>query len=359
MEFTIDTGVLKKEVSLVQGICEKKAGIGALASILIEATKTGIQLTATDLDTTVQAQMPAEIKKEGNICVPAKKLYDIVKSLDTGKIKFKKQDNQWVQVTCNGSKFRVTGLAREHFPNIPEITDNEVTIDGDSLRSLISHTCFAVTNEESRFVLRGAKLDVGNGKIAMAATDGHRIAFIEEDIDDIDAQLEVLIPKRALTEVVKFVGNEVIITENPNHIKFESGDRALISRKLVLNFPDYKKVLPKDNSIEVEFDADVMVKSLKRNAIMADERSFAVKIVVEPDKMTLTSASEGESEEIVKCVTRNLPEEGLTFHVNWVYLVEYLNICENPIIKLKDGLSAIEVVDGTSLYICMPLRPGN
>ena len=356
MEFSINTETLKREVNLLQNIADKKSGIGALASLLIESTEKGIKLTGTDLDTTLQSEVEATIKTEGSICVPAKKLCDVVKSLDSGTITFKKEKTDWVQLKCNTSKFRMAGIAREHFPQIPEVADTEVTVDGESFKALIKHTCFAMTNEESRFSLNGAKLEVSHGKITMTATDGHRIATMEDDIDDIEAELDVLVPKIALSEVVKFLGNEVVITQDTNNIKFVSDNRVLISRKLAPNFPAYKQALPKDNTVQISFSAEEMVKSLRRNAIMADERVGAVKLDIKKDKMILSSGTGENSEEEVVSTSMNLPEEGLTVHLNWVYLVDYLMICDKPVLKLKDALSAVELVDSTSRYIVMPLR---
>lgn len=357
MEFTIEASKLKTEVNLLQGIAEKKSGVTALANVLIESTKDGILLIATDLDTTIQVNLPAEIKTEGAMCISAKKLYDIVRSLDSGTIKFKKQPNEWVLITCNTTKFRVPGLAPSHFPEIAEVTENEVTMDGDALKFLINHTCFAITNEESRFSLGGAKLDINEGSVTLASTDGRRIALATDTIDDVEAKLEVLIPKKALTEVLRFVGNEVVIAQDKNHIKFKSGTRVLIARKLALNFPDCQKAMPKDNDIEVTFSSEDMVKSLKRNAIMADERSLSVKIEVKADQMVLSSNSNGESEEVVKCTVKNLPETSLIFYVNWIYLVEYLSTCTTVSLKLKDATSPAELSEGNSTYILMPMRP--
>lgn len=356
MEFSIESDVLKKEVSLLQGIAEKKSGIAALSSLLIEATKDGVRITGTDLAITVQADIEATVKKEGDICVPAKKLYDIARNLREGTVKFKKDDNNWVRITCNKSKFRMTGLAREHFPVIPTITSDEVLLDADLFKSMVKHTCFATTQEESRFALGGAKLEIADGKATMVATDGHRIALVSEDIEDPEASLDILVPKKALLEVVKFADGEVEITHDANHLKFVSGDRLLISRKMAMNFPDYKRAIPKDNNIEVSFSAEDIVGALKRVAIMSDERNRSVKIEVTENKMTLSTAVQGESEEVVDCTTTNLPEEGVTIHLNGQYLMEFFLVCENPTFYIKDGLSASVAEEGTAKYVIMPLR---
>ncbi len=356
MEFTISTETLKSEVNLLQSIAEQKSGVAALASILIESTETGVRLIATDLDVTLQTDIVADVKTEGNVCIPAKKLYDIVKSLDSGTIKFKKDANDWVRITCNTSKFRVTGFSRDNFPNIPDIEANEVVLDGDTVKSMIKHTSFAITQEESRYALSGAKLEIAEGKVTLVATDGHRVALVEETIDDTEAVLEVLIPKRALAEISKFVGNELVIKDSPNHLKFESGDRVLICRKLAMNFPNYKMALPKDNNIKVSFDAEEMVKALKRVGIMADERNRATEIKLEETRMVLSASVQGESEEIVNCTVENYPKDGLAINLNWNYLLDFIQNCDAPRFQFKDKASAVEVIDGNSIYIQMPLR---
>lgn len=356
MQFSVDTTKFKNEVNLLQGIAEKKSGVAALSSLLIETTENGIKMTGTDLDTTVLVEFQADIIEEGSICLPAKTLCDFIRALDKGKVKVATEENSWAKISCGTSKRRIAGLGKEHFPEIADIEADSVTIDASTFKALVQSTCFAITQEESRYVLNGAKVEVADGKISMVATDGHRISVRTETIDDIEAELDVLVPKKALTEVAKFISNEVVITDSTNHIKFESGDRVLISRKIVGNFPNYKMALPKANNVEVKFDVSEMIKSLRRVGLAADENSKAIKFEIEKNQMVLTAASNGEGEEIVKCKTTELPDEGLTVYLNCQYVVDFLLVCSEPSLKFKDGLSAVEVVDGNSICVIMPMR---
>ncbi|PYS98151.1 MAG: DNA polymerase III subunit beta [Acidobacteria bacterium] len=330
MEFTIKQQVLKEELGYIQGVVERKSTIPVLSNILIESLGEGeIRILGTDLDVTIRCDAEAEIKQAGSMCIQARKLFDIVRTLDGGDVHFKKLENEWVQMKAGRASFRLAGVSREQYPELPIFKSAPMKLSSDIFNYFIHNTAFAITNEQSRFTLSGAKFMIADGKARMVTTDGHRLAFIEKAIDDAgDTTMDVLIPKKALTELVKISRDsdgEIQFGEDQNHIYFQTGGRLLITRKLSGNFPNYEMVMPKDNDKTVVFDLVEMKNAVRRISLMADERNRSVRITIRKDEVEITaqSSEEGEGQEFVQAEYDGTEEVTLGF--NWQYLQEFLN----------------------------------
>ena len=330
MEFTIKQNVLKEELSYIQGVVERKSTIPILSNILIESLgENEIRILGTDLDVTIRCDAEAEIKQGGSMCIQARKLFDIVRTLDGGDVHFKKLENEWVQMKAGRASFRLAGVNREQYPELPIFKSAPSKLSSEIFNYFIHNTAFAITNEQSRFTLSGAKFMIADGKARMVTTDGHRLAFIEKAIDDAgDTQMDVLIPKKALTELVKISRDsdgEVQFGEDQNHIYFQTGGRLLITRKLSGNFPNYEMVMPKDNDKTVVFDLNEMKNAVKRISLMADERNRSIRMTVRKEEVEITaqSSEDGEGQEFVTADYSG--DEAITLGFNWQYLQEFLN----------------------------------
>lgn len=331
MEFVIKQSALKEELGFVQGIVEKKSTIPVLSNILIESVGEGtIRIVGTDLDVTIRCEAEAEIKQPGAMCIQARKLFDIVRLLDGGDVHFTKDENEWVKLSCGKSKFRLAGVNRDQFPEVPSFKSAPLKLSAEIFNHFISNTAFAITTEQSRFTLSGAKFIIDGGSAKMVTTDGHRLAFIQKNLDAsaMTENMDALIPKKALMELVKISRDssaEVSFGEDPNHIYFEVDGRLLITRKLSGNFPNYEMVIPKDNDKVVTFDSDEMKNALRRVSLMADERTRSVKITIRAGEIEIGAQSSEEGEASEK-VSADYTGEEVQIGFNSQYLQEFLNV---------------------------------
>ena len=326
MEFKIKQSVLKEELGFIQGVVERKTTIPVLSNILIESIGEGeIRIVGTDLDTTIRCDTEAEIIQAGAICVQARKLFDIVRALDSGDVHFKKEENEWVNLTAGRAKYRLAGVSRDQFPEIPAFKSTPMSLPAEVFGFMVRNTAFAITSEQSRFTLSGAKFIIGDGVAKMVTTDGHRLAYVERAIDDKDSVMDTLIPKKALTELVKLSrgADEVTFGEDPNHIFFQTEGRLLITRKLTGQFPNYEMVMPKDNDHTAIFDLDEMSRAVRRMALIADERNRSIRIIVREGEVEVTaqSSEQGEGSEVVQADYKG---EEMQLGFNWQYLLEFL-----------------------------------
>ena len=369
MQFVVSKQNLQKELGYVQGVVEKKNTIPVLSNILIESVGEGtIRLTGTDLDVTIRCDMDAEdIKTPGSICVQARKLFEIARLLPDAPVTFKKEANDWVTVTCDKSRFKMVGVSKDAFPEVPSFKSAPTKIPAGIIKAFIDRTIFAITQEESRYTLSGAKFMLDDKGARMVTTDGHRLAYVEKkDVskDGTDA-IDTLIPRKTLAELTKLTAGEegeISLGMDGNHIFFEVGTRLLISRMLYGQFPNYEMVMPKNNDKEVQFDSGLLNQAIRRVALMADERSHAIKFHLGANELVISSqnAEEGEANETIQT---DYAGEETDIGFNAQYLQEFLNVVGDSAVKFefKDGNSQAQLrpADGGDYdykYIVMPMR---
>jgi DNA polymerase-3 subunit beta len=345
MEFTIKQSVLREELGFVAGIVERKSTIPVLSNILIESIgEKEIRIVGTDLDVTIRCDAEAEIKQPGAMCVQARKLFELVRLLDGGDVNFRKEDNEWVTMKTGRSSFRLAGVSREQFPEVPAFKSVPMRLPADVFNHFIQNTSFAITNEQSRFTLSGAKFELTADAARMVTTDGHRLAFIEKKLDGSETvgTMDALIPKKALMELVKIAreaGGDVSFGEDPNHIYFEVEGRLLITRKLSGNFPNYEMVLPKDNDKMAEFDLEEMRAAVRRVSLMADERTRSIRLFIREGEIEITgqSSEEGEGREFVPA---DYMGDEVQIGFNAAYLQDFLNVVSGAVAEAAGSASA-------------------
>src|SRR5215471_17884089 len=206
MEFTVNKSDLVRELSLSQGVVEKKTTIPILSNVLLEASGERVTLTATDLELGIRCSCPARIKKEGSGTVPARKLLDFVRLLPEGDVTMKFLENHWANITAGRSRTRIAGMSRESFPELPDMPAKIAEVPVRTLASMIGRTQFAISMEESRFTLNGALLVMRPEGLTMVATDGHRLAFVQApqaESGEVSQQFRALVPKKAMAELTK------------------------------------------------------------------------------------------------------------------------------------------------------------
>lgn len=367
MEFTIAKSDLVRELGLSQGVVEKRTTIPILSNVLIEASQDRITLTATDLELGIRCSCPAGVKRQGSGTVPAKRLLDYVRLLPDADVQIKFGENQWVSITCGRSRTRIAGMSRESYPELPQMNEKIAEIPAAALASMIAQTVFSISNEESRFTLNGALLVLKPEALVMVATDGHRLAMCERPMALGDGMTyRALLPRKAMLEIQKLAADATAeakfqFAATENHLFFQLGDRLLISRKLTGNFPDYERVLPKEQPNSVALGREEFKATIERVAQFSDERSHAVRMKVEAGEVKVhSSLSEtGESEESLGATY-----EGPTVEIgfNAFYMLDFLRVVPESEVRFlfKDAASAGEMrpVGGDVVYryIIMPMR---
>jgi DNA polymerase-3 subunit beta len=369
MEFSISKNALQKELGFVQGVVEKKNTIPVLSNILIESVgENTLRITGTDLDVTIRCEMEADIKTPGSICVQARKLFDIARLLPEAQVNFQKEENDWVSVKCQNFRSKIPGIPRENFPEVPSFKSAPMKLQAEVFKSFVDKTIFAITQEESRYTLSGAKFILDKSGAKMVTTDGHRLAYVERRDLGKNAPketLDALIPRKTLAELTKLTASfegEISLGSDENHIYFEVGPRLLISRRLSGQFPNYEMVMPKGIDKSIKFDGAQLNQAIRRVALMADDRSHAIRFHLAPKQLQISSqnAEEGDASEIV---ATEYDGEEAEIGFNAQYLQDFLNVVGEGEInfEFKDGNSQAQLRpadngDYEYKYVVMPMR---
>jgi len=371
MEFSVKKFDLLRELTLTQGVVERKTTIPILSNLLLEAKGDSLWVSATDLELGIKTCLSAKVKKEGTGTVSARRLFEIVRTLPDAEIKMKGLENHWIDLRCERARFKLVGMSKENFPVLAEFPKPLVKIPAAVLSTLVAKSLFAIAAEESRYMLNGSLLLLKPDSITMVATDGTRLAHIqtEQELKGLKDEVKVLVPRKALAELDRLLKEEeekaqVEFARDDAHLFFRVGKRLLLSRMLTGQFPNYEAVMPRGNKNTLVLDRDVVAAAIKRADLVADQRSHAVRISLSKDKVEISasSAEYGESqEELVPAK----PYKGETLQIgfNATYVLDFLNAAApGPIsFEFKDEQSArllrpLAEEDYDYRYVVMPMR---
>jgi DNA polymerase-3 subunit beta len=372
MEITVSRQELVRELTATQSVVERKTTIPILSNFLIEAEDDRLNITATDLDQAIRTSAAVKVKKPGACTIPARKLYDYIKLLPEGEISIKLLDNHWVQIRSGRSNTKMVGMARANYPQVPEFPSVAATsIPALVLKTLINRTIFAISNEESRYTLNGALLVIKAESLAMVATDGHRLAYVEkpnEVLEGISGEKRVLIPRKALQELQQLLSvsdaEKVEFADDEHTLFFRIGHRTLSTRKLSGQFPNFEAVMPRDNTKFAVVRSSELSAAIGRVAQFADERSGAIRMRLESNelKISANSAESGESEDTIDTPYASEP---IAVGFNSGYILDFLKALGNEgevRLEFKDSQSAGQMrpedpdAEYKYRYVLMPMR---
>jgi DNA polymerase-3 subunit beta len=368
MEFSASKEDLVRELGLIQGIVERKNTIPILSNVLIQAESGGVEMAATDLDVGLRCRLPAEVRKAGALTLSAKKLFEIVRAVDDRTIELKELENSWASITSGRAYFKIVGLSKSEFPSLAEPPDSGfTTLAGSTLSELIHKTSFAITADDSRYFLNGARLELTDSDLRMVATDGHRLAFVSVARPPGGrGSVSAIVPKKTLLELLKILGegeSEVSFAKGDNHLFFRIGERLLVSKRVDDQFPAYDKVIPQGNDKKVTCSTAELSGAIRRVSLLANERSRAVKFGIESGRVEISSQNPelGEARETIEAAYQGA---SLSVGFNGQYLLDFLNVTGSSEVtfELKDDssqglLRPAAAQNGTDYrYVVMPMR---
>jgi DNA polymerase-3 subunit beta len=366
MNLTITKDQIIAGLQAVQNVVSTRTTLPILSNVLIRAEDGHVEFTATDLDVTVACKVEAKVIKPGATTLPVKKLFGIVRELQ-GEIEIETDDKNLSSIRSGSSFFKIHGLAADEFPPMPKFKDDKkVSQPQENIRAMIRKTSFAVSTDESRYVLNGIFISLKEGKMTFVATDGRRLALVDEEVDISEKSAgEFIVPAKAVNELNRLLQDkgdvELKFGENQASfaLKSENGFSVLLITKLIEgNYPNYRQVIPGEAKERIPVGREELVQALRRAEIMTSEKANSVKLAFGKNVLTIT-ANSPEVGEARETMAINYKGKELAIAFNPRYLIDPLNaLTEDEVfIELIDELSpGVIKINGPFLYVVMPMR---
>jgi DNA polymerase-3 subunit beta len=366
MKATIERATLLKCLGHVQSVVERRNTIPILSNVLLDAREDGsIRLMATDLDLQVDESVPANIAQPGATTVSAHTFFDIVRKLPEGsQVELSAADGK-MQVVAGRARFNLSTLPRDDFPVIAEgDLPTRFELPAATLRQIIDKTRFAISSEETRYYLMGIFLHIADDQLKAAATDGHRLARVTvAKPDGADGMPDVIVPRKCVAELRKLldeVEGTVEVSLSPTKIRFVLGHAVLTSKLIDGTFPDYNRVIPTANDKLLKLDPKSFAAGVDRVSTIASEKTRAVKIGVDRDRVTL-SVTSPENGLATEELAADYSADGIEIGFNARYLLDILHEIEGDSVEVHLADAAAPTLlrendKSSALYVLMPMR---
>jgi DNA polymerase-3 subunit beta len=366
MKATIERATLLKSLGHVQSVVERRNTIPILSNVLMEAREDGsIRLMATDLDLQVDESVPANVSQAGATTVSAHTFFDIVRKLPEGsQVELSAAEGK-MQVVAGRARFNLSTLPRDDFPVIAEgELPTRFELPAATLRQIIEKTRFAISSEETRYYLMGIFFHVVDDQLRAAATDGHRLARITiAKPDGADGMPDVIVPRKCVQELYRLLEElegTVEISMSPTKIRFGLGSAILTSKLIDGTFPDYNRVIPTGNDKLLKLDPKSFSAGVDRVSTIASEKTRAVKISLDRDKVTL-SVTSPENGVATEELAADYGSDGIEIGFNAKYLLDILGEIDGDVVEVHLADAAAPTLlrendKSNALYVLMPMR---
>ena len=348
-------------IQTVQTIVSPKITLPILSNMLIETKTDTLRLNTTDLDIGISCEIPVDIMEEGAITIPAKRFSDIIRELPPGDIIINTKKNNQIDIEGEQCRFKLTGLPKEEFPRFPDFIEKDILqIEQLILKEMLRLTSFAVSHEESRYVLTGILMEIFEDTIRIVATDGRRLAKSEKKLTTpVNKEISVILPNKAVHEIYRNLKDTGMVSFIPstNQILFDINGVLIATRIIEGEFPNYNQVIPKPASPKIKVKTQDLLAAIRRANLLATPDFQAIKFEVFTDKLVVSKSTPdvGESREEL---TIEYGGKEMVVGFNPQFLIDVLKNIEQDAIELEllgpDKAGVIRLAD--YLYLALPMR---
>ena len=367
MQLTASRETLTLALSRANGIVGKKTTMPILSNVLLETTASDrFTITATDLDIFSKGEYEGIIEGKGGMCINARDLFEIVRSMPPGNVKIEQTEGNNVAISSGSINFRIPTIAVDDYPGMPEFGEVEYfSMETEVLKGLIDHTIFSVASDDPRIFLNGVNLEkLEEKKIRLASTDGHRLSLIDKEFDfEIPVDDSVIIPRKGLAELRRLLeegGESIELAFHGSNAFFRREGLIMVMRLIEGEFPDYNMVVPKTSDKKIKLDRIAFADALKRISFLSADRSYAVRMILKPGEFIIES-SDPEKGEGRESLPTEYDGEEVNAGFNARYFLDAISVIDNEevLLELSDELSPCvvkESEEGHFLCVIMPVR---
>lgn len=362
MKFQIERDVFQEALSQVQNVVSTKTTLPILSNVLIVADEESLELSTTNLDVAIAVKIPANVEETGKTTLPARRLGSIVRELAGSEVQISVDDSNTASVKSGPSFFKILGLNESEFPKVGEFDDaKEFTVDQKLIRDALRKTSYAISTDETRYVLNGVNCVIGDGNLTLVATDGRRLAMVEQDLEIAKADdSTVIIPTKAVVELQRLLSDEgeIKIQLTSSQAAFTLNNSFLVTKLIEGNYPNYKQVIPGEAKYRIPLEREVLYNAVKRVALLVNEKTNSIKFTFADSLLTISTNSPevGEAKESLD-IKYDGPEMALAFNPEFVMApLRNLNQDEIYLDLIDESSPGVIKIDDPFLYVIMPMR---
>lgn len=362
MKFSVSKEKLLAGLQTVQNVVSTRTTLPILSNVLLQADGDQVRLTTTDLDVGVSGAITAQIEKLGATTLPARRLANIVRELPAAEIQIEVDSKNVASIRCGQSFFKILGLPEEEFPPLPKFDDTRTfTISQQLLRDALKKTSYAISTDETRYVLNGILFSFKENKLTLVATDGRRLALVDLEIEFPRSQeVDIIVPTKAVTELGRLLGDEgdVRLSVGENQVAFQIGDTLLASKLIEGNYPNYRQVIPGEAKERVTLERELFLNAVHRVSLLSSEKSNSVKLIFTKNNIEIAANTPdvGEARESLAVAYKGR-EFSIAFNPEFLQAPLRALPNDEVYLDLIDEMSpGVIKIQSPFLYVLMPMR---
>jgi DNA polymerase III subunit beta len=362
MKFSATKEKLLEGLQQVQNVVSTRTTLPILSNVLLQAKGTEVLLTTTDLDVGVRGAFEASVEKDGATTLPARRLFTIIRELPSSEVSIEVDSKNAASIRSGQSFFKILGLPEEEFPPLPKFDSAKVvTIRQKDLRDGLRKTSYAISTDETRYVLNGLLFSFKENKLTLVATDGRRLAMVDIELEFPKShEADIIVPTKAVTELGRLLteDGEVKVSMGSGQIAFDLNNTLLVSKLIEGNYPNYKQVIPTETKERVTLERETFLNSLRRVSLLASDKSNSIKLNFSKNNIDITANTPevGEAKESLPVAYKG---RDFSIAFNPEFLMAPLRALgeDEVFLDLIDEMSpGVLKIQTPFLYVLMPMR---
>ncbi len=362
MKIAVTKEALLEGLQRIQNVVSSRATLPVLSNALLEATEFGLRLTTTDLEVSIRCSVEAKVERTGATTLPARRLAAIVRELPSSEIVIDVDAKNAASIRCGSSFFKIYGLPQEEFPTFPTFGEQKsFTIKQSELKDGLRKTSYAISSDETRYVLNGILFSLADNKMTLVATDGRRLALFDSDIEFPKShERDFILPTKAVTELQRLLGEngDVTISTTENLASYELNGSQLVSKLVEGNYPNYRQVIPGEAKERITLEREALLNCVRRVSLLSNEKTSSVRLSFTKNSLDIAANTPevGEAKESLAISYRG---KDLSIAFNPEFLMDPLRNLPNDevFLELIDEMSpGVLKIQSPFLYVIMPMR---
>ncbi|MEI6034175.1 MAG: DNA polymerase III subunit beta [Verrucomicrobiae bacterium] len=362
MKIAVTKEALLEGLQRIQNVVSNRATLPVLSNALLEATESGLRLTTTDLEVSIRCSIEAKVERPGATTLPARRLASIIRELPNSEVVIDVDAKNAATIRCGASFFKIYGLPQEEFPAFPTFEESKLfTIKQSELKDGLRKTSYAISSDETRYVLNGILFSLADNKMTLVATDGRRLALFDSDIEFPKShERDFILPTKAVTELQRLLGDggDVAISTSENLAAYELNGAQIVSKLVEGNYPNYRQVIPGEAKERITLEREPFLNCVRRVSLLSSDKTSSVRLSFSKNNLDI-AANTPEVGEAMESMAISYRGKDLSIAFNPEFLMDPLRNLPNDeiFLELIDEMSpGVVKIQSPFLYVIMPMR---